>query len=209
MPRLTRVELLAEVEALRGSLAKEAARRKRLERKLTRETARRAPEDQAEARAYDDAVGGMLRLITSSPGKPQLVFDAIARHARTLCQAASSAVYSFDGEWIRVMAVDHMTSGGADAVRRVFPVRADRGSANGRAVLTRQSVHIPDVQRDPEYELGDVARAAGYRSVVSVPMLRRGGAIGCISVLRPEPERFSERQISLLETFAEQAVIAI
>ncbi len=123
MPRLTRAELLAEVEALRGSLAKETARRKRLERKLARETARRegGPEDQAEAQAYDDAVGEILRLITSSPGEPQRVFDAIARLARTLCQAASSAVVSFDGEWIGLLAMDHMTLEAEEATRRAYP----------------------------------------------------------------------------------------
>src|SRR5262245_38871259 len=125
MPRLTRAQPQAEVEALRASLAREEARRKRLEHTLARETARPkdAPEQQVEARSYDDAVGEILRLITSSPGEAQLVFDAIARHARTLCQAAWSAVYSFDGEWIRATAVDHMTPEGADAVRRAFPVR--------------------------------------------------------------------------------------
>ena len=204
MPQLTRAQLLAEVEALRSSLAKEAARRQRLERKLARELDRRkrAGDSPAEARAYDDAIGEVLRLITSSPGEAQLVFDAIARHARTLCHAASSAVVSFDGEWIRPMAVEHVSPEGEEAVRRAYPMRPDRGSASGRALLTRQPVHIPDIHRDPEYEQGDMARAIGYRSGVSVPMLRRGEPVGCINVLRPEPGPFSDRQIALLVTFA-------
>jgi GAF domain-containing protein/CheY-like chemotaxis protein/anti-sigma regulatory factor (Ser/Thr protein kinase) len=211
MPRLTRAQLLAEVEALKSSLAKEAARRQRLERKLARETARheRGPEDQAEARAYDDAIGEILRLITSSPGEPQLVFDAIARHARTLCAPASSGVLSFDGEWIRLMALDYLNPEGEEVARRTYPLRPDRGSAGGRAILTRQVVHIPDTHRDAEYALGNLARAEGYRSVACVPLLRRGESIGCINVMRPEPGRFSDRQMALLGTFAEQAVIAI
>ena len=204
MPRLTRAQLLAEVEALRGALAKEAARRQRIERKLARELDRRehAGDDPPEARAYDDAVGEILRLITSSPGEAQLVFDAIARHARTLCQAATSTVLSFDGEWIRPSAVDHMTPEGEEAVRGGFPIRPDRGSAAGRALLTRQPVHIPDTRRDPGYEQRDLERAIGFRSLVSVPMLRRGEPVGCINVARPEPGPFSDRQIALLVTFA-------
>jgi len=211
MPRLTRAQLLAEVEALRISLAKEEARRRRLERKLARELGRRehAGDAPAETQAYDDAVGEILRLITSSPGDAQLVCEAIARHARTLCQAASSAVVSFDGEWIRITAMDHLTPESEEAARRAYPLPPDRGSASGRAVLTRQVVHITDTRRDPEYDQGDMARAIGNRSIVSAPMLRRGEPVGCINVWRPEAGPFSDRQIALLVTFAEQAVIAI
>ena len=84
-----------------------------------------------------------------------------------------------------------------------------RGSATGRAILTRAVVYIPDVREDPEYRLQSLAQAAGFRSALSVPMLRDGSPIGAITVTGAEPAMFSERQIAMLQTFADQAVIAI
>ena len=84
-----------------------------------------------------------------------------------------------------------------------------RGGATARAILTRAVVYIPDVREDPEYRLQSLAQTAGYRSVLSVPMLRDGRPIGAISVTGAEPAMFSESQIAMLQTFADQAVIAI
>jgi GAF domain-containing protein/CheY-like chemotaxis protein/anti-sigma regulatory factor (Ser/Thr protein kinase) len=211
MTRPTRAQLQDEIEALRRSLAREAARSRRLERALAKERdgRRGAAAGSDDSRAYDDAVSEVLHLITSSPGEAQRVFEAIARHARVLCQAASSGVQSFDGEWIRLMATDYVNPEGEEAARRAYPRRPDRGSAAGRSILTRQVAHIPDTRRDAEYALHDVAGAEGYRSVACVPMLRQGESVGCVSVMRPEPGGFSDRQIALLQTFADQAVIAI
>ena len=75
-------------------------------------------------------------------------FEAAARQARTLCQAESSAVLSFDGEWLHMMAIDHVSLEGKEALRRTFPIRVDQGSAIGRALLTRQVVHIADIRRE-------------------------------------------------------------
>src|SRR5206468_9317587 len=79
----------------------------------------------------------------------------------------------------------------------------------GRAILTRAVVYIPDVREDPEYHLKTLAHTAGFRSAVSAPMLRDGSPIGVVGVAGAEPHMFSDRQIAMLQTFADQAVIAI
>src|SRR5439155_3680224 len=90
-----------------------------------------------------------------------------------------------------------------------YPRPADRGHAIGRAIQTRAVVEIPDVLDDPTYELKTELATLGFRSVVSVPLLRDGEPIGGISLGRPDAGRFSRKQIELLQTFADQAVIAI
>jgi len=89
------------------------------------------------------------------------------------------------------------------------PVRANRGSGAGRAALAGQVAHIPDVLADPEYSLTDLQRHGGYRAVLSVPLLREGEVIGVFSLSRSEAVPFTPRQIELVHTFADQAVIAI
>src|SRR5262249_12285842 len=164
---------------------------------------------EAEALMQRTATSEILRVISSSPTDVQPVFEAIAASARRLCDAFHTAVLTYDGSLVHLAAVDQVSPERADQLRRAFPLAPSRSSASTRAILYRQVVQVPDVLEDPEYALATAAAAAGFRSVVSVPMLRDGHPIGAIVVTSPMPGLFPDNQVALLKTFADQAVIAI
>src|SRR5215467_3806835 len=154
-----------------------------------------------EALAHQTATSEVLGVIRRSPADAQPVFDAIAQSAACLCGAIFSTVYLYDGDLLRIAATKNFTP--------LQPVkRLDRFHLGGRAILDRKLVHIPDVLADPEYSR-ELALAGGWRAVLGVPLLHDGKAVGAISVAKAEPKPFSEQQIQLLNTFADQAVIAI
>ena len=155
------------------------------------------------------ATAHILKVISESPGILQPVLDAIAHSANQLCDGVFSALFQLEGETIGLAAHDGLGPEQLDAIHRVFPVRASRESLTGRAILDRHVVHIPDVVGDAGYALMPLAREVGYRSFLSVPMTRGERPVGAISVARREPKPFSDRQIRLLGTFADTAVIAI
>src|SRR5262245_26939916 len=162
-----------------------------------------------EALERQTATSEILRVISSSPADVQPVFDTMAANALRLCDATLSGIFTFDGELIHLVALDQFSPEGADALRDAFPTPPGRGSNTARAILTRRVAHIPDVHEDPEYLLQGLAQTADYRSNLSVPMLREGHPIGALTVAKAEPGPFSDKQIELLQTFADQAVIAI
>ena len=155
------------------------------------------------------ATSGILRVISSSPTDVRPVFDVIAQNARRLCEADSGAVFIYDGEMLHLETLDNVSAQGADALRRAYPMPASQGHASGRAILSGRPVHIADAQADPDYDLGGLL-GAGLRSVLAVPLLHDGTAVGCIIVHTwATPRPFTGKQIELLQTFADQAVIAI
>jgi PAS domain S-box-containing protein len=165
--------------------------------------------DLTETLEQQTATGEILRVISRSPTDVQPVFDTIARSAAQLCEAQFCHLFRFDGELLHFVAHHGLTPEGVEAFRRSFPIAPDRGSSAGRAALSGAVQHIPDVHADPEYKFGALARQTTFSSIVAVPMLREGRAIGTINVARLQAGPFSDRQIELLRTFADQAVIAI
>ena len=139
----------------------------------------------------------------------QPVFDMIAENAQRLCGAQFCFVYRFDGELLHFVAHRSVAPEVLELNRRRYPAPPDRGTVAARAILERKIVQVPDVGADPEYDLGDMAAIAGYRSAAAVPILRDGVPIGCIAVTRAQKGLLDGRQIELLKTFADQAVIAI
>ena len=164
--------------------------------------------DLQESLEQQTASAEILRVISSSPTDVQPVFDAIAHSAAVLCEATNGTVFRLRDALIHLVGHYSLSQAQLASVQHSFPAPLDRGTASGRAILERGVVHIRDIAADREYSAHSLVKT-GLRSVLSVPMLRNGEPIGSINVSRDVVRPFSERQIELLKTFADQAVIAI
>ena len=162
-----------------------------------------------EALDQQTAIAEILRVISSSPTDVQPVFDTIASSTLRLCEASSALVFTYDGELLHLTASANLDAQAAGYWARSFPRPPSRDTATARAVLTGKVVMIPDVLQDPEYVVRDTALATGFRSALAVPLLRDGNPIGVIGVIRSEAGPYSGKEMALLQTFADQAVIAI
>ena len=165
--------------------------------------------DLTETLEQQTATAEILRVISSSQTDVQPVFETIAENSLRLCDATFSTVFRFDGELVHLEALRNTTPEGADAIRNAFPMPPSRGGASARCILTRSIVHISDVREDPDYVLLGLAETNKFRSILSVPMLRDGNPIGAITVAAPRAVPFPDKQVEVLKTFADQAVIAV
>src|SRR5262245_36313487 len=154
------------------------------------------------------ATAEILRVISSSPTDVQPVFDAIVRRPVRLCDGLYGFVGRFDGEQIHIAAHHNYTPDALRVMQEMYPMRPSRQQMSGRVILSRSVIQIEDLLEDPEYAQ-HLARAGGWRASLGVPLLREDNAIGMIAVMRGQPGPFSETQVELIKTFANQAVIAI
>jgi class 3 adenylate cyclase/putative methionine-R-sulfoxide reductase with GAF domain len=158
-----------------------------------------------ELREQQRAVGEVLRAIARFEGE-QPVLDAVVAAANRLCNGVSAGLWLADGELFRVAAL--IATPEQAEYERAHPHVPEAHSLTGRVLATRRPVHIPDVLADPAYEWGS-QRVAGYRAMVGVPIFADERLIGVLAVTRPVPEPFTDDEIRLVTTFANQAAIAI
>ena len=164
--------------------------------------------DLSEALEHQTATSEVLSVISRSPTNAQPVFNAICESASRLCDAVYSVVWRYDGDLLHYAANHNFTAEVLDRITKTYPKRPDRSVAAGRAILDGKIAHVPDMLADPGYA-HELALAGRWRASIAVPMLRHGKPVGAISVGKAEAGPFSERQMQLLGTFADQAVIAI
>ena len=125
------------------------------------------------------------------------MFDTIARSALRLCDARWSAVTRYDGHLIQLASHHGLTDpAGIAAIERAFPRPPSPHGATDRAITQQAVGHYPDVREDPDYQFQDLARAAGYRSMLAVPMVREGQAVGAITVAGATARTFSDARSS-------------
>jgi two-component system, NtrC family, sensor kinase len=179
----------------------------------TRELAE-AQEHLAEALEQQTATSEVLRVISSSPGELEPVFQAMLANGVRICEAKFGMLYLCDGDAFRAVAMHNAPPAFAEARTRDPLVRPPLNSGLGRVAITKQVVHITDITTHQAYLDRDPARVAavelgGYRSQLSVPMLKEKELIGVINIFRQEVRPFTDKQIELVQNFAAQAVIAI
>ena len=162
-----------------------------------------------EALQQQTATGEVLSIIRRSPADAQPVFEAIVQSATRLCDAVFSVFYLYDNDRLRIAALKNFTPEATNQIYGRLELQTpNRAFVGGRAVLDRAVALVPDVLEDAEYSR-EFALAGGWRAVLAVPLLHDGKSIGAITVGKAEPNSISEREIQLLKTFADQAVIAI
>ena len=173
------------------------------------ESERERSRELGEALQQQTATADVLKVISRSAFDLQTVLDTLIQSAAELCGAFRGSMFLRDGDLFRYRAMSNAAVS-SDWVRYLeeHPQRAGRGSAIGRAILTGKTVCVPDVLEDPEIKI-PAASIASIRAVMAVPMLRDGKVEGVMALSRPTPGAFTARQMELVETFADQAVIAI
>jgi two-component system NtrC family sensor kinase len=154
------------------------------------------------------ATADVLKVISRSTFDLQSVLGALTESATRLCGATRGHILQFDGEFLRFAAAYGAWPGFTEYLE-THPLRPGPGTVAGQAAFERRTIHVPDVLQESGYELRELIKQQGYRTVLAVPMLREGALRGVITIPKTGVEPFTDKQIELVETFADQAVIAI
>jgi GAF domain-containing protein len=154
------------------------------------------------------ATAEVLKTISRTAFDLKRVLETLLANAVRICGAKHGMIYRYDGECCRAAAAYDAPPGSLELWERT-PIRAGRGTTTGRVLLERRPVQIPDVLADPEYDFPEAQKLMSLRTTLAVPLLREGVPLGAITLWKTEVAPFTDKQIELLTTFADQAVIAI
>jgi signal transduction histidine kinase len=169
---------------------------------------RNRTDDLSESLQQQTATADVLKVISRSAFDLKSVLTTLIDSAKSLCGASLGIITLRDGEVMRLQAESGCTQAFVDFMR-ANPIRPGRETITGRVFMDGKPVHVADVQQDPEYNFGQAPTIGAYRAVLAVPLMRDGAVEGVLLLGRPEPGPFSQRQMDLVQTFADQAVIAI
>jgi signal transduction histidine kinase len=154
------------------------------------------------------ATADVLKVISRSAFNLKSVLTTLTESAKSQCGASLGIICLRDGEVMRLQAESGCTQAFI-AFMQANPIRPGRDTIAGRVFMDAKPVHVPDVQIDPEYNFGNAPVIGDFRAVLAVPLMRDGAVEGVLLLGRPLPGPFSQRQADLVQTFADQAVIAI
>jgi signal transduction histidine kinase len=169
---------------------------------------RERTDDLSESLQQQTATADVLKVISRSAFDLKSVLTTLTESAQALCGASLGIILLRDGEVMRLQAESGCPPAFVDFMH-ANPIRPGRDTITGRVFMDGKPVHVPDVQLDPEYDFGNAPLIGDYRAVLAVPLMRDGAVEGVLLLGRPEPGPFTDRQIELVQTFADQAVIAI